>query len=47
MRNWLDNTEFLVAQYANYTLIILDGTGKSLRETINELYNLYKNNYIK
>ena len=38
----IDETEYLLSQYADDTLIILDGSEKSLTETINELNNFYR-----
>ena len=37
----IDGTDYLLSQYADDTLIILDGSEKSLRETIKELNNFY------
>lgn len=38
----IDNSEFLLSQYADDTLIILDGSERSLREAIRELNNIYQ-----
>jgi hypothetical protein len=42
----IDGTGYLLSQYADDTLIILDGSEKSLRETIKELNNWAKNKYM-
>ena len=38
----IDDTEYLLSQHADDTLVILDGTEKSLREIIKELNNFFQ-----
>lgn len=38
----INNTQYLISQYADDTSIILDGTEKSLRATMKEIDDYYK-----